>query len=159
MANSYLKPKLRGRSENFVNVRGRHNARSPSAAAFDQLRGNPTAARPLSGGGEASTRSGQNDSRKDKRSEHRRLAANCVDRLASILPDWTPSTDLNQAKDISPARFFAPSRPANRRINVAGRKEGKNHESTDSLQKPNNSATLCCPHNGIVARCDCHQIF
>jgi hypothetical protein len=27
MANSYLKPKRRGRSENFVNVRGRQNAR------------------------------------------------------------------------------------------------------------------------------------
>jgi hypothetical protein len=39
MANSYLKPKLRGRSENFVSVRGRQNARSPSATAFDQLGG------------------------------------------------------------------------------------------------------------------------
>jgi hypothetical protein len=46
MANSYLKPKLRGRSENFVSVRGRQNARSPSATAFDQLEGaNPSGCR------------------------------------------------------------------------------------------------------------------
>src|SRR6267142_1581386 len=34
-------------------------------------------------------------------------------------------TDSNQAEDICPARFFAPSGPANRRINVAGKKKGR----------------------------------
>src|SRR5215831_13671965 len=34
MANGYLKPKLCGRSENFVSVRGREKARSPSAVAL-----------------------------------------------------------------------------------------------------------------------------
>ncbi|PYI95717.1 MAG: hypothetical protein DME98_15500 [Verrucomicrobia bacterium] len=46
MANSYLKPKLRGRSENFVSIRGRQSARSPSATGFDQLEGaNPSGCR------------------------------------------------------------------------------------------------------------------
>src|SRR5262249_6461412 len=36
-----------------------------------------------------------------------------------------PYTDLNQTEGISPARFFAPSGPANRRINVAGKKKGR----------------------------------
>ena len=39
-------------------------------------------------------------------------------------------TDLNQAEDFCPASFFAPSGPAIRRINLAG-KERKNHESID----------------------------
>src|SRR5439155_897780 len=34
-------------------------------------------------------------------------------------------TDLNQAEDTSPARFFAPSGPANHRINVAGKRKGR----------------------------------
>jgi hypothetical protein len=34
-------------------------------------------------------------------------------------------TDSNQAEDICPARFFAPSGPANRRINVAEKKKGR----------------------------------
>jgi hypothetical protein len=34
-------------------------------------------------------------------------------------------TDLNQAEDICPARFFASSGPANHRINVAGKKKGR----------------------------------
>jgi hypothetical protein len=34
-------------------------------------------------------------------------------------------TDLNQAEDICPARFFALSGPANHRINVAGKKKGR----------------------------------
>src|SRR4029453_14243892 len=50
-------------------------------------------------------------------------------------------TDSNQAEDICPARFFAPSGPANRRINIAGEEERKNHESVDSVQKHNNSAS------------------
>src|SRR4030095_9745163 len=35
-------------------------------------------------------------------------------------------TDSNQAEEICPARFFAPSEPANHRINVAGKKKGRN---------------------------------
>src|SRR4030095_8127455 len=34
-------------------------------------------------------------------------------------------TDSNQAEDICPARFFAPSGPANHRIDVAGKKKGR----------------------------------
>ena len=34
-------------------------------------------------------------------------------------------TDSNQAEDICPVRFFAPSGPANHRINVAGKKKGR----------------------------------
>jgi len=35
-----------------------------------------------------------------------------------------PLTDSSQAEDISPARFFATSGPANHRINAAGEKKG-----------------------------------
>jgi hypothetical protein len=50
-------------------------------------------------------------------------------------------TDSNQAEAICPARFFAPSEPANHRTNVTRKKKRKNHESADSMQKRNNSAS------------------
>src|SRR4030095_6400397 len=40
-------------------------------------------------------------------------------------PSNAAQTDSNQAEDICPARFFAPSGPANRRLNVAGKKKGR----------------------------------
>src|SRR4029077_20865338 len=50
-------------------------------------------------------------------------------------------TDSNQAEDIFPAGFFVSSGPANPKSTQRGkRKERKNHESTNSVQKITNSA-------------------
>jgi hypothetical protein len=53
------------------------------------------------------------------------LAANWFDRLARFLPNSASLNGFESGGDTCPARFFAPSEPANRRINVAGKKKGR----------------------------------
>jgi hypothetical protein len=52
-----------------------------------------------------------------------RIAANYLDSLAYLFQTRRPQTDLNQAEDASPARFFASSRPATESTLAGKRKE------------------------------------
>jgi hypothetical protein len=71
-------------------------------------------------------------------------------------------TDSNQAEDICPARFFAPSEPANHRINVAGKKKGR---TMNPLTQSKNATilpvlialTLGCFALAPQARADCRE--
>jgi hypothetical protein len=60
-------------------------------------------------------------------------------------------TDSNQAEDICPARFFAPSEPANRRINLAGKKKGRNMNPLTQSKKTTILSVLIAARLGCFA--------
>jgi hypothetical protein len=51
------------------------------------------------------------------------VTANCLDKLSGFLTNCAPLTDLNQAEDISPARFFASSGPRTAESTRAGERK------------------------------------
>src|SRR4029077_12109216 len=66
-------------------------------------------------------------------------AANCLDKLARFSADSASLNGFESGGGLSPARFFACSRPAVRKINHSGKGERKNHEPIDSAKKSSSS--------------------
>src|SRR6266436_4013729 len=71
---------------------------------------------------------------------HQRItaAANCLDKLARFSADSASLNRFESGGGLSPARFFACSRPAVPKITITG-KERKNHEPMDSAKKSSSS--------------------
>src|SRR5215471_19355959 len=62
-------------------------------------------------------------------------AANCIDIPDGFFQKKERSTDLNQAEDISPVRFFASFGPLNYTANVAGKRKERNMDWLTQLKK------------------------